>query len=81
MALTSYVHGQRSSPLLNETIGANLFRTVKRFGEHEALVAPAQGYRATYQQLGNATTALARALLAQGIDRGEPGRDLGTESV
>ena len=71
MALTSYVHGQRSTPLLNETIGANLFRTVKRFGEHEALVAPAQGYRATYQQLWDATTALARALLARGIDRGD----------
>jgi fatty-acyl-CoA synthase len=65
--MASYVHGASPVPLLGETIGANLRRTVARAGEREALVVPAQGYRATYRELWDQTTALARALLASGI--------------
>ena len=67
----SYVHGAATVPLLGETIGANLRRTVDRCGEREALVAPSQGYRATYRQLWDATTTLARTLLARGISKGD----------
>ena len=67
----SYVHGAGPVALLGDTIGANLRRTVDRVGSREALVAPAQAYRATYRQLWDATTALAKSLLARGIDKGD----------
>ena len=41
-----------------------------RFGDHDALVVRSQAYRATYRQLWDATTTLAKALLARGITRG-----------
>ncbi|HEU5255669.1 MAG TPA: AMP-binding protein, partial [Vicinamibacterales bacterium] len=67
--MDSYLHGPSLTPLLGETIGANLRRTVERFGDHEALVVRSQGYRATYRELWDQTTTLARALLASGIKR------------
>jgi fatty-acyl-CoA synthase len=70
MAL-SYTHGTSSIPLLGETIGENLRRTVERFGEREALVVRAQKYRATYHQLWDLTTAIARGLIAHGVQRGD----------
>ena len=71
MSLPSYVHGASPVALLGETIGANLRRTVDRFGDRDALVAPAQEYRATYRQLWDTTTTLAKALLARGIEKGD----------
>ena len=71
MSLPSYVHGASPVALLGETIGANLRRTVDRFGDRDALVAPAQKYRATYRQLWATTTTLAKALLARGIEKGD----------
>jgi len=65
--MTSYLHGTSLTPLLGETIGANLRRTVERFGDREALVVRSQGYRATYRELWDQTTTLARALLASGV--------------
>ena len=41
----SYAAGTGSQPLLGETIGANLDRTVARVPEREALVVPFQGVR------------------------------------
>ena len=67
----SYVHGDSPVALLGETIGANLRRTVQRCGDRDALVAPTQGYRATYRQLWDATTTLAKALLARGVEQGD----------
>ena len=67
----SYVHGASPVALLGETIGANLRRTVDHFGDRDALVAPAQEYRATYRQLWDTTTTLAKALLARGIEKGD----------
>ena len=71
MSLPSYVHGASPVALLGETIGANLRRTVDHFGDRDALVAPAQEYRATYRQLWDTTTTLAKALLARGIEKGD----------
>src|SRR5688500_13817478 len=65
--MASYAHGTSPIPLLGETIGENLRRTVARIGDSEALVVRAQGYRATYRQLWEQTTRLARALMASGI--------------
>src|SRR5262249_35036797 len=71
MTLASYAHGPSEVPLLGDTIGAALRRTVERFGDREALVVRSQGYRATYRQLWDAITLAARGLLALGIARGE----------
>jgi len=71
MHLPSYVHGASPVALLGETIGTNLRRAVSRHGDREALVAPAQGYRATYRQLWDTTTTLAKALLARGVAQGD----------
>ena len=67
----SYAHGVTTMPLLGETIGQNLWRTVQRFGDREALVVRSQGYRATYRHLWDETTTLARGLMALGVERGD----------
>src|SRR5258707_11530351 len=69
--MNSYLHGPSLTPLLGETIGENLRRTVGRFGDREALVVRWQGYRATYRQLWDQATALARALIASGVQAGD----------
>ena len=69
--MLSYTHGATDVPLLGETIGVNLHRTVERFAEREALVVCSRDYRATYQQLWDTTTQLAKALLARGITKGD----------
>jgi fatty-acyl-CoA synthase len=71
MALPSYSHGACSIPLLGETIGANLRRTVERFGEREALVVRHQSVRLTYRELWDLTTAAAKGLLARGVRTGD----------
>ena len=67
----SQARGLESAPLLEETIGANLDRTIERFGERDALISCQQGRRYTYSELGAAVDELARALMAAGIERGD----------
>jgi fatty-acyl-CoA synthase len=67
----SYARGDSAVELLEETIGANLERTVRRFGDREALVSCAQGVRYSYAELGAAVDELARALLAAGVAQGD----------
>src|SRR5438094_8724590 len=71
MAQASYVHGASPVPLLGETIGENLRRTVQRFPTSEALVVRHQAYRASYAELWDQTTQAARGLLARGIKKGD----------
>jgi fatty-acyl-CoA synthase len=71
MSLPSYVHGTSNVPLIGETIGENLRRTVERVPTREALVVRHQGYRATWRELWDQTTAAAKGLLALGVDRGD----------
>ena len=71
MAGLSYVHGASNVPLLGETIGENLRRTVVRVGDSEALVVRQQGYRASYRELWEQTGRAARALLARGVRKGD----------
>ena len=63
----SYSHGTSATPLLGETIGANLRRIAGQFGGSEAVVDAPTGRRWTYRQLDADTDALARGLLAAGI--------------
>ena len=67
----SYAHGASDVPLLGETIGDNLRRTVERFGDREALVVRHQNVRLTYDELWDLTTRCARGLLAHGVDKGD----------
>jgi fatty-acyl-CoA synthase len=69
--MLSYASGTSSLPLLGETIGENLRRTVERHADCEALVVPHQGYRATYRQLWEQTSLVARGLIARGVRRGD----------
>ncbi|WP_309891133.1 AMP-binding protein [Archangium sp.] len=71
MSAPSYVHGTSTTPLLGETLGQNLRRTVERHPEREALVVVSQGYRATWRQLWDATTQVALGLLAFGVEKGD----------
>src|SRR3984957_12743556 len=67
----SRARGGDAVPLLRETIGANLDRTIERFGDREALMSCEQDQRFTYSQLGAAVDELARGLLAAGLQRGD----------
>jgi len=67
----SYSHGTSLTPLLGETIGANLRRTVERFPDHEALVVRHQNFRATYRQLWDAATRAAAGLARLGVQKGD----------
>jgi fatty-acyl-CoA synthase len=71
MHAPSYVSGTSRVPLLGETIGENLRRTVERFPDREALVVSDQGYRATYRAFWEETGAVARALLVRGVKKGD----------
>jgi fatty-acyl-CoA synthase len=71
MTVISYAHGASDTPLLGETIGDNLRRTVERFADEEALVVPHQGYRATYAQLWEQVGQVARGLMARGVSAGD----------
>ena len=50
--------GRTDIPLLDETIGANLARTVAAHGSREALVARHQGVRWTYDELAERVATL-----------------------
>jgi fatty-acyl-CoA synthase len=69
--MLSYASGASALPLLGETIGDNLRRTVEDHGDSEALVVPHQGYRATYRELWDQVGLTARGLLARGVRKGD----------
>src|SRR5436190_8441930 len=71
MTALSYTHGVSTVPLLGETIGANLRKTVERFGDREALVVRHQNFRATYNDIWAGVALTARALLARGVKTGD----------
>ncbi len=63
--------GPTDVPLLDETIGANLARTVAAHGDREALVARHQGVRWTYDEFADRVARLARGLIGIGLDAGD----------
>ncbi|WP_063001861.1 AMP-binding protein [Nocardia mikamii] len=67
----SYTHGVWDAPLLGETIGANLDRTVAVHGDRDALVDRVTGVRWTYRELAAEVDAVALGLLASGIGKGD----------
>jgi fatty-acyl-CoA synthase len=67
----SYLHGASPVPLLGETIGNDLDRTVARFPDRDAVISVHQGVRMTYAEFHAAVEEVARGLLALGIEPGE----------
>jgi fatty-acyl-CoA synthase len=67
----SYASGPSTVPLLGETIGDNLRRTVAEHGGREALVDRAADRRFLYSELLDAVEALAAGLVAAGVRTGE----------
>ena len=71
MSTLSYASGTSDAPLLGITIGDLFDRAVAQHGGNEALVVPFQNVRWTYRELGARVDALARALIALGVERGD----------
>jgi fatty-acyl-CoA synthase len=71
MAEKSYTSAVSEAPLLGDTIGENLDRTVRSFGDRVALVDVPAGRRLTYAELAAEVDALALGLLAAGIAKGD----------
>ena len=67
----SYTSGISDVPLLGETIGQNLERTVSAYGDREALVEVATGRRWTYDAFNRDVDVVARGLMARGIAKGD----------
>jgi fatty-acyl-CoA synthase len=58
-------------PLLDETIGANLRRTIEAYGANDAVVARHQGIRWTYAEFGERVDRLSAGLLGLGLNVGD----------
>jgi fatty-acyl-CoA synthase len=67
----SHAFGETTPPLIEQTIGDNLDATVARFAQREALVECESGRRWTYAELQRDVDTLARALLADGVAKGD----------
>ncbi|MFJ9338818.1 AMP-binding protein [Streptomyces sp. NPDC101733] len=67
----SLASGSSEVPLLRETIGDNLDRTVRAFPDRDALVDMAAGRTWTYAELAEDVDVLALGLLDLGITRGD----------
>src|SRR3954470_24680602 len=69
--MESYAKGESEPALLEETIGANLERTVAAHPDGEALVEFASGRRWTWAELDRDVDAVARGLIAAGLEKGD----------
>jgi fatty-acyl-CoA synthase len=67
----AYASGPSASPLLGDTIGADLDRTVAAYPDRDALVEHATGRRWTYAQFAEEVNAVALGLLALGVTTGD----------
>jgi fatty-acyl-CoA synthase len=59
------------TPLLEVTIGERLRRVAERFPDREALVVRHQEYRVSYRELFEQVALAARALMANGVGKGD----------
>ncbi len=68
---TSYACGERSAPLLTQTIGDFFDAMAERQGDHDALVACHQDRTLSYRALKHEVDRLASAMLRSGLARGD----------
>ena len=71
MTHESYVSGERSAALIEDTIGAYLDRVAEQDGDKLALVVPHQGVRWTYADLKANSDGFAAGLLRLGLQPGD----------
>ncbi|MET7853021.1 AMP-binding protein [Streptomyces avermitilis] len=71
MTELSYAHGTSTTPLLGDTIGANLDRAIAAHPDRDALVDVPSGRRWTYAEFGAAVDEVALGLLAKGVLKGD----------
>ena len=71
MTELSYAAGPTDTPLLDETIGQNLARTVATHGGRDALVSVHQDIRWTYDEFAARVSALAKGMLGAGLAKGD----------
>ncbi len=71
VAEKSYTSATSGTPLLGDTIGENLDRTVAAYPDRLALVDLPTGARFSYRELRAEVDALALGLLAAGIEKGD----------
>ena len=71
VAQPSYSSSTSELPLLGDTIGQNLARTIAAFGDRTAVIDVVGEKTYTYREFGEATDALALALLADGVRVGD----------
>src|ERR1700688_3655018 len=71
VAEKSYTSATSGTPLLGDTIGEKLDRTVARYPDRLALVDLPAGIRLSYAELNAEVDALALGLLAAGIEKGD----------
>src|SRR3954452_12008100 len=69
--MLSYAHGACETPLLGHTIGEDLERAARDFGDRDALVSVHQDLRYTYAELDAAVDQVARGLLDADVDKGD----------
>jgi fatty-acyl-CoA synthase len=69
--IPSYAHGPSDVPLRGETIGQMWDAVVREQRDRDALVSRHQALRWTYGQLGEQVNRCARALLAEGVGKGD----------
>ncbi|EJG07672.1 AMP-dependent synthetase and ligase [Methanofollis liminatans DSM 4140] len=71
MVTGSYACGHSVKPLMGETIGDMLNRIAARYPDNEAMVSVHQNIRWTYREFCERADALARGLMALGVERGD----------
>ena len=71
MAQGSYDCGTSTFPLLGSTIGEMLNEISGRYPESEAVVSVHQGIRWTYREFLEKVNAIARGLMAIGVEKGD----------
>ncbi|HET7356366.1 MAG TPA: AMP-binding protein [Nocardioidaceae bacterium] len=69
--MESYDRGESQPPLIEETIGDNLARIARTYGDRDAIVECATGRRWTYAELDRDVDALARGFIGAGIAKGD----------
>ena len=67
----SFDSGSTATPLLDETISANLARTVAAHGDRDALISVEQGLRYTYGEFAAAVDEVAAGLMAMDVQVGD----------
>lgn len=71
MTKLSVASGDRTTPLLRETIGQNLARVAGEFPDGDALISRHQDIKWTYREFDERVNSVARSLVGAGLSKGD----------